>query len=214
MAGSYRIRRAEVGDADAIYGIMRAVQDEVAHSRDDLDCWSEADRAEVSDFFLISDLPRVRRKLQNPDGFGYVVEADGGACGQGRIVGYYLFQKLSAVFDAGLALRAGIKDDDLARAIEMDSVAILPPWRGLGLQRRLEALGEEEAARRGCRHLVATVHPDNRYSLDNFLAAGFKVAARMTEQVPADRVLRDDAPKDVPMAAVDRLLLRKDLAGE
>lgn len=209
MEKSYTIRPVTEADAEAVSDIMAEVQRGVMHSRDDKSRWSDADRAEVHDFFLISDPGRVRNKLRNPDGFGYVVEGSDG--GGARPVGYYLFEKLPVEAEGGIARQAGLSGEELVHVAEMDSVAILPAWRGLGLQRRLEALGEREAARRGCRHLVATVHPRNRHSLDNFLASGFRVVAHVVDDAPADRVLHDVPVPGERMTPVERFVVRKDL---
>lgn len=210
MEKSYAIRPVMEADAEAVSGVMAEVQQGVMHSRDDASRWSDGDRADVHDFFLISDPDRVRNKLRNPDGFGYVVEgSDGGD--KPCVVGYYLFEKLPVELEGGIARQAGLAGEELAHVAEMDSVAVLPAWRGLGLQRKLEALGEREAVRRGCRHLVATVHPRNHHSLDNFLASGFRVVARVVDDVPADRVLHDDPLPGEPMMPVERYVVRKDL---
>ena len=60
----------------------------------------------------------------------------------------------------------------------MDSVVILSEFRGNGLQYKLIAKAEEVIAREtDYRILMATVHPENKYSLKNVLAHGYEVAA-------------------------------------
>lgn len=205
----YTIRPAVSADAEAIHGIMVTVQREVAHSRDGAG-WTDAERAEARDLFLISDLARVRRKLADPDGFGYVAEAAGEG-GSPVVVAYHLAEVLRADDPGNLGRVAGVPERELGRVAEMDSVAVLPDWRGLGLQRRLAALCEEAAARRGCLHLVATVHPRNARSLGNFLAMGYRVAASTTFDAPAGRVLSDAPAPGGPASPVERLVVRKEL---
>ena len=63
----------------------------------------------------------------------------------------------------------------------MDSVVILPEYRGHRLQYRLmEAAEKILLEETNYRILLATVHPDNIYSLQNVKARGFRVAAEVT----------------------------------
>ena len=69
----------------------------------------------------------------------------------------------------------GMKEENLGRDIElagvelekvahMESVAILPAYRGNGLQYALMQRGEADLRKMGYRYLMCTVHPDNTYS--------------------------------------------------
>ena len=49
----------------------------------------------------------------------------------------------------------------------MDTAAVAPLYRGHHLQDRMMEVCEEEMKKRGMRYLLATVHPDNPYSLSN-----------------------------------------------
>ena len=57
----------------------------------------------------------------------------------------------------------------------IDSIMVTEDYRGHGLQLQILAELEERAKELGLNGLVATVHPDNKYSLDNFLKAGYHV---------------------------------------
>lgn len=69
-------------------------------------------------------------------------------------------------------------EDALLKVAHMDSVVILPEYRGYGLQQLLihkaEAILQAETE---YRILMATVHPDNIYSLRNVKQLGYEVAA-------------------------------------
>ena len=56
----------------------------------------------------------------------------------------------------------------------MESAAVHPDYRGRGLQGKLLQEAERIERQRGTRFLMATVHPDNVYSLRNLEAAGFQ----------------------------------------
>lgn len=62
----------------------------------------------------------------------------------------------------------------LHRVAHMESAAVHPNYRGKGLQGKLLQRAEEIEASRGTRFLMATVHPDNVYSLRNLEIAGYK----------------------------------------
>lgn len=57
----------------------------------------------------------------------------------------------------------------------MDVIAVHEQHRGKGLQTILSQMAEEELKVRGFLGLVATVHPENIYSLNNFLKAGYQI---------------------------------------
>lgn len=57
----------------------------------------------------------------------------------------------------------------------MDTAVVSPDCRGHHLQRRLMEFAENELKAAGYTRLMATVHPDNRYSLGNGLALGYRV---------------------------------------
>ena len=54
----------------------------------------------------------------------------------------------------------------------MDSVAILPEYRGAGLQKRLMQHAEQELTEQGYRYFMCTVHPENRYSRQEYHQTG------------------------------------------
>ncbi len=81
----------------------------------------------------------------------------------------------------------------LLRVVHMDTAAVHPDYRGLGLQRRLMEEAERYAATLGNRILLTTVHPENRYSLENILSLGYTLV------------------RELPMYGSRRYLLRKDL---
>ncbi len=84
-------------------------------------------------------------------------------------------------------------EEALLRVVHMDTAAVHPDYRGRGLQRRLMAEAEAYARTLGNRILLTTVHPENRYSLENILSLGYVLE------------------KELPMYGSRRYLLRKDL---
>ena len=108
--------------------------------------------------------------------------------------------RMAAAFDI---LRPGLDDynygydlnftqEQLLRVINMDSAAVLPEYRGLGLQRKLIAMGEEQLRREGEHILLCTVHPDNRFSLDNVLKQGYQIQRKLDKYGSVRYLLRKD----------------------
>ena len=59
----------------------------------------------------------------------------------------------------------------------MDSIAILPKYRGHKLQYRLMQTAEGDLRAKGFKYLMCTVHPDNCYSRDNIVSQGYESVA-------------------------------------
>ena len=69
----------------------------------------------------------------------------------------------------------GFGEEKLLRVINMDSAAVHPDYRGMGLQRRLLDTAERELQGRGETYLLCTIHPDNTFSLNNALKQGYEI---------------------------------------
>ena len=63
---------------------------------------------------------------------------------------------------------------ELPLVAHMDSVAVLPGYRGHRLQRRLMEAAEKDLTESGFKFLMCTVHPDNRYSRNNVISRGYE----------------------------------------
>lgn len=88
-----------------------------------------------------------------------------------------------------LGYEIGLDDEQLARVIHMDTAAVHPDFRGRGLQRRM--MGQAQRQLPG-RILLCTIHPDNRYSLQNALALGYRIEKRIDRYDSQRYVLRKD----------------------
>lgn len=105
--------------------------------------------------------------------------------------------RLAAVFsiirpglrDFNLGYEIGLEEPELRRVTHMDTAAVLPDFRGQGLQRRMMA--EAEGSLTGS-ILLCTIHPDNRYSLQNALKLGYRIEKRIGRYGSVRYVLRKD----------------------
>lgn len=88
----------------------------------------------------------------------------------------------------------GFSKEELLRVVQMDTAAVHPAYRGLGLQKKLMEMAEAEAAREPGRILLTTVHPDNCYSLSNILKQGYTIARKLDKYGSVRYILRKNLP--------------------
>lgn len=69
----------------------------------------------------------------------------------------------------------GLSGGELERVVHMESMAVLPEYRGNHLQRRMMQAAETGLKDAGYRYLMGTVHPDNQFSRNNFLSQGYQI---------------------------------------
>lgn len=113
------------------------------------------------------------------------------ACADGGIVGFLIVRYPGDAED-NLGRDIGLGPEELDSVFHIESVAILPEYRGHGLQRCLVAEGEAIAARDGRRFALATVSPVNRYSLDNMLVLGYSIVTTCPKYGSTRHILRKD----------------------
>ena len=88
----------------------------------------------------------------------------------------------------------GFSEEDLLRVVQMDTAAVDPSYRGLKLQKTLMQRAEQEIREMPGRILLSTIHPDNRYSLNNLLAQDYSVEKKVAKYGSVRYVLRKDLP--------------------
>ena len=73
----------------------------------------------------------------------------------------------------------GFGQEELLKVVHMDTAAVHPDFRGHGLQGRMVRLAEQALAGTGERILLSTVHPENKFSLNNMLKQGYSIRKRV-----------------------------------
>ncbi|WP_312446357.1 GNAT family N-acetyltransferase [Lacrimispora sp.] len=122
------------------------------------------------DWFVADDSEYTCHTLKEGNGIGYkAFEADSGA-----LAGVFI-AALPGSGEENLGRDIGLSEEELGKVAHMESVAILPGYRGNGLQYSLMKTAEEELLKQGYRYLMCTVHPENRYSKNNMIKQGYEV---------------------------------------
>lgn len=85
-------------------------------------------------------------------------------------------------------------EEELLRVVNMDTIAVRASYRGMGLQKRLVQEAECAVGQKGSRILLCTVHPENRFSLNNFLEQGYSIVRELPKYNSVRYVLRKDIP--------------------
>lgn len=83
----------------------------------------------------------------------------------------------------------GFSEEELKRVVHMDTAAVHPDYRGLGLQNRMMLHAEQEL---GGKILLCTIHPDNHYSLNNVLKIGYTIEKKTQRYDSVRYILRKD----------------------
>lgn len=147
------IRMAMEEDASSIVDIMETV----------------AKNLEDPEIYVTDDEAFIRRHIKD-QGFTELAECDGGAVG-------FLIVHIPGDGPENLGRDAGLPDRELPFTAHMESAAVLPAYRGHGIQRMLMMEAEKELRRRGFHYAVGTVSPKNPYSMENCLKLGYLTAA-------------------------------------
>ncbi len=109
-------------------------------------------------------------------------------------------ERMAAAFDIlhpGLAsfnygYDLDLSREELLQVVHMDTSAVHTDYRGQGLQRKMVHTAETELTGQGRKILLCTVHPDNRFSLNNMLSQGYVIQKRVEKYGSERLILRKD----------------------
>ncbi len=129
---------------------------------------------EKKEWFSADNAEYIDRMMKEGRGMGYkAVETESGATAG---VFHVTFPGLS---EENLGRDIGLEEEKLDLVAHMDSVAVLPEYRGHGLQMKLMQTAERELEGMGIRYLMCTVHPDNGYSRRNMVRQGYRAVKKV-----------------------------------
>ncbi len=85
-----------------------------------------------------------------------------------------------------------LTEEELLQVVHMDTSAVYADYRGHGLQGKMVYIAEQDLKGQRRRILLCTVHPENRYSLNNMLNQGYTIQKRISKYGSERFVLRKD----------------------
>lgn len=124
---------------------------------------------EHQEWFAADDLEYIRHTLAPGRGIGYkAIEKS-----TKETAGVFL-AAIPGLDESNMGYDIGLPKSALPQAVHMDSVAVLPQYRGNGLQYLLMQRAESDLKEQGFQYLLCTVHPENQYSRNNILRQGYR----------------------------------------
>ncbi len=118
------------------------------------------------DWYVADDIPFLERHIKE-EGYilKYVIDD--------KIVAF-LVVRYPMLSDDNLGYYlSNVTDEMLKKVAHIESIAVLPNFRGDKLQKRLLEMAEKIEKQKYTKYLMATVHPDNIYSMRNFIEQQF-----------------------------------------
>lgn len=124
---------------------------------------------EHQEWFAPDNADYISRTLAPGHGIGYKAVEETTK----DITGIFLVA-IPGLDESNMGYDIGLSESQLLQTVHMDSAAILPMYRGHGLQYRLMQKAEEDLKELGFHYLLCTVHPENHYSRNNILKQGYE----------------------------------------
>lgn len=127
------------------------------------------------EWFVIDDDANTAELLKTGKSRGYVAaEAETGELAGLFIVNFPGTAEHNLGYDV-FSPDSGFSEEVLSQIVHMDTAVVAPAYRGHGLQRKMIEFAENDLKTTGYHILMCTVHPRNRFSLDNALALGYRI---------------------------------------
>lgn len=145
---------ANESQIDDIYSIMTTVAAQMDHP----------------EYYVIDDRDYVARHISQ-EGFTLLwQEVD-------AIAGFLIIHLPTPSAPSNLGHDLSFSPIQLQGVAHMESAAVLPQFRGQGIQKKLLSAAENSLRAQGFRYSLCTVHPDNLPSLQSLLSLGYQVSA-------------------------------------
>lgn len=150
----FTIRKASPSEYDQIITIIQNTLDTISNKE-----WFVADNEEY-----------IRCIFEHKKGTPYVAIHNESL----EIAGIFLTM-IPEDSPENLGLDVNLPAKELHKVVHMESVSVLPAYRGHKLQRRLMEFAENDLKSTGHYYLFCTIHPDNKYSMNNALSLDYQV---------------------------------------
>ena len=173
MKSTYSIEMADITDIDYIYATMREVS-------------TYTDK----DLYVYPTVDSLRRRFANNTGFVLIARQT-----KTSTIAAVLTVLIPKMDKSNLGWELDMTPEELMNVVEIENTAVLKEHRGNGLQRRMGTMAESIIAQRGLHPVLCSIHPKNKYSLQNALAGGYTEVKRCKLYGGKDRlILRKETP--------------------
>lgn len=149
----FKILRASSDNLSDIYTVMEKVGNNIS------------DRS----LFYMDDRNFISQHI-NEKGFILI------AIDKEKVIGF-LMVRIPGSEEDNLGQDINLPEDQWNLVAHIESVAVLPAYRGNGLHKSLLLEAEDILKKRGFQYFMATVYPENHASLTNFHKAGYEIVS-------------------------------------
>lgn len=163
------IRKGTMEDVEGFLALLQEVREHMDHKE-----------------WLYLDPPEIVRQQMSDGTMQLWIAVDG----ERIVAAFDLLIPGLAEYNYGYDL--GFSEEQLQRVINMDTAVVHPAYRGMGLQRQLLQTAEATLNGAGERCLLCTVHPDNRFSLNNAVKQGYVIQKELAKYDSVRYLLRKD----------------------
>lgn len=130
---------------------------------------STEEKMKEKSWFVAESLEEFDRWMRKDQGWLYVAKD----CSSGQLAGMF-FVVLPGMEEENLGYDIGMQGRQLDECAIMDTVVVLPEYRGMHLQYEMMQTAERKLHKEGYRYLLCTVHPENKFSRENVKRQGYK----------------------------------------
>lgn len=128
-----------------------------------------AEKMKEKSWFVAESLEEFDRWMRKDQGWLYVARDRS----SGQLAGMF-FVVLPGLEEENLGYDIGMQGRQLYECAIMDTVVVLPEYRGMHLQYEMMQTAERKLRKEGYRYLLCTVHPENKFSRENVKRQGYK----------------------------------------
>lgn len=128
-----------------------------------------AEKMKEKSWFVAESLEEFDRWMRKDQGWLYVARDRS----SGQLAGMF-FVVLPGMEEENLGYDIGMQGRQLYECAIMDTVVVLPEYRGMHLQYEMMQTAERKLRKEGYRYLLCTVHPENKFSRENVKRQGYK----------------------------------------
>ncbi len=150
----FQIKKAEPEQYETVISLIRNVHDTMPQK----------------EWFIIDNADDTKMILTAGIGTAYIA-----ICQNNKEIAGILITVIPGNSPDNLGKDIELPKHELTKVVHMDSVAVLPAYRGHHLYQKLVLAAEADLVSSGYHYLCCTIHPENQYSMNNAHLLGYKV---------------------------------------